>query len=70
MITMNGQAKCDECGRFFQWREPGSAWVFVPDTPFTYEESRDVCARCVAEHGRPLPQQTSVRVDMCSGVQP
>lgn len=59
--------KCDTCGRFFKPEEPGSSWAFVPDTPFTYEETALQCARCTETHGPVLPRQ-SVNVKMCSGV--
>jgi hypothetical protein len=66
--TGGGAMKCDGCGRFFRYKEPGSSWVFVPssDAP-SYEESVDWCAACTEKHGRPRPRQR-VRVEMCSGV--
>lgn len=59
--------KCDTCGRFFDSLAPGTSWVFVPDTPFTHEEVRNVCRTCTEKYGPPLPTQ-SVNVEMCSGV--
>jgi rubredoxin len=60
--------RCDRCGRFYRWREPGSSWVFVPDTPFTHEEDIDWCAKCTAKHGRPMSRQ-NVDSRKCSGVE-
>lgn len=60
---------CDTCGRFFNPMEPGTSWVFVPDTPFTHEEVRSVCRPCTEKHGPPLPRQ-SVNVEACSGIIP
>jgi ribosomal protein S14 len=59
--------RCDTCGRFFHYQEPGSSWVFVPDSGISYEENKDQCKKCTEKHGLPFPAQ-SVRLDMCRGV--
>lgn len=41
---------CDCCGRFAFG--VGSSHLFVPDTPFTYEENKSRCPRCTLLHGQ------------------
>lgn len=60
-------ARCCACGKFFQHGQPGSSWVFVPDSYLTREEDRVQCRRCTEKLGALTPNQ-SVRVDKCSGV--
>lgn len=66
---MTDAIRCCSCGQFMQHRQPGSSWVFVPDSYVSYEEDRVQCAKCTEIHGRLAPNQ-NVRVEMCSGVIP
>jgi hypothetical protein len=59
--------RCDTCGRFIAYQEPGSSWVFVPSSDITYEENKDQCKRCTDKHGPPLPKQ-NVQLHSCSGI--
>lgn len=45
--------RCDMCGRFFSIGEPGSSYVFVPDSHYTREELIERCRQCTAEYGPP-----------------
>lgn len=67
METVLYTPKCDSCGRFFSYNQPGSSWVFVPDSDISYEENKVRCRECTERHGRPIPLQT-VNIDICSGV--
>lgn len=69
MSATDQGVRCDECGRFFRYDEPGASTLFVPSTPFTYEECVDQCARCTRKHGPPLSRQ-NVRRDRTTFVAP
>ena len=60
------QIKCCSCGKFMT-PEPGSSWVFIPDSYLSYEEDRWQCKKCTEEFGPITPTQ-SIREDMCCGV--
>ena len=49
---------CDGCGQFLPWiLKPGSSSLFVPDTPFTYEEDIIYCPTCTNKYGTPVSRQ-------------
>lgn len=62
------RVRCDTCGKFMKWQEPGSSWMFVPssDAP-SYEENAEQCKRCTEKHGPLVPMQ-NVAIEKCSGV--
>lgn len=42
---------CDRCGQFFSGTQPGSSWVFVPNSDVSMGDERNRCASCTARHG-------------------
>ena len=61
------RARCNTCGAFMKWQEPGASWVFVPDSAVSHEECKDQCKKCTDKYGMLVPHQ-SVNVGLCSGI--
>ena len=61
------RTKCDTCGKYMRYQEPGSSWVFVPCSDLSYEENIDQCKQCTEKYGLPIPRQ-NVNIDLCSGI--
>lgn len=62
--------RCDSCGRFFRWQEPGSSWVMVPaiDVPgHSLGDERERCAKCTVKYG-PAVCGPQYRADLCCGI--
>ncbi len=59
--------RCNTCGRFMEYQEPGSSWVFVPGSDISWEEDKDQCKKCTDKYGPLLPSQ-SVVIHICCGV--
>jgi hypothetical protein len=57
---LTNRVRCDTCGRFMRYREPGSSAVFVPDSAMSYEENREQCAACTKKYGKLMPNQNVV----------
>lgn len=66
-MTVHTFNRCELCGRFMPFNQPGSSWVYVPDSYMSYEEIFDRCRRCTEKHG-PCRSQQNVRQEMCTGV--
>lgn len=55
---MDMRRHCDGCGQFLPlWLDHGSSHLFVPDTPFTYEEDTIHCPKCTKKYGPPVSWQ-------------
>lgn len=59
--------KCDVCGKYMKYQEPGSAWAFVPESDISREEDIEQCKKCTDKWGVPIPFQ-SVNLEVCTGI--
>jgi hypothetical protein len=63
----SNRTRCDTCGRYMKYMEPGSSWKFVPSSDISYEEIGESCKKCTYTYGRIFPMQ-NVSLEICSGI--
>jgi hypothetical protein len=55
---MSNNINCDNCGKFINFSDldkgGGGSTLFVPETPFTFEEQIFRCKKCTSIIGSPI----------------